>query len=44
LSTKTFEAGAEAQIDLILQLKDNQPTLHQQGNRVKELRDKPIKC
>jgi hypothetical protein len=31
LPTKTFEAGAEAQIDLIIQLKDNQPTLHQQA-------------
>ena len=28
---KTFEAGAEAQIELIIQLKDNQPTLHQQA-------------
>ena len=28
---KTFEAGADAQIDLIIQLKDNQPTLHQQA-------------
>ena len=31
MPTKTFEAGAEAQIDLIIQLKDNQPTLHQQA-------------
>ena len=28
---RTFEAGADAQIDLIIQLKDNQPTLHQQA-------------
>ena len=28
---KTFEAGADAQINLIIQLKDNQPTLHQQA-------------
>jgi predicted transposase YbfD/YdcC len=31
LPKKTFEAGADAQIDLIIQLKDNQPTLHQQA-------------
>jgi hypothetical protein len=27
LPKKTFEAVADAQIDLIIQLKDNQPTL-----------------
>jgi len=26
---KTFEAGADAQVDLTIQLKDNQPSLHQ---------------
>jgi hypothetical protein len=31
LPKKTFEAGADAQIELIIQLKDNQPTLHQQA-------------
>jgi predicted transposase YbfD/YdcC len=31
LPKKTFEAGADAKIDLITQLKDNQPTLHQQA-------------
>jgi predicted transposase YbfD/YdcC len=31
LPKRTFEAGADTQIDLIIQLKDNQPTLHQQA-------------
>jgi len=29
IAKKTFEAGAEAQVDLFIQLKDNQPSLHQ---------------
>jgi len=31
LPEETFEAAADAAIDLIIQIKDNQPTLHQQA-------------